>query len=221
MSRPLIGVNPNVVTLEEGRNVVQVNLQYLSMIERAGGAAVVLTPDPALADDYVSRLDGFVLSGGNDIDVRMFGQELHPTSEVMDPRRQIFDFALLKALDRRPETPTLGICLGMQEMGVNGGCRLIQHIHDEIADGERHGADRLHPVDGEFGAGPVRSWHHQALGTAGRFAVVAMSDDGVIEGIRDPQRPFYVGVQWHPERTENEVLGLQVVRRLVKAAATR
>jgi putative glutamine amidotransferase len=219
MHRPLIGVNPNIRTLESGRDVVQVNRQYLAMIERAGGLPVVLQPDPALVDDYIARLDGFVLTGGDDIDVRMFGGTLHPKAETMDERRQAFDFALLRGLDRRPQTPTLGICLGMQEMGVNAGCRLIQHIHDEIADGDRHGADRLHDVRSAFGDGPVRSWHHQALGDPGRFEVVAVSDDKVIEGIRDPQRKFYVGVQWHPERTENEVLGLELARRLVEACA--
>jgi gamma-glutamyl-gamma-aminobutyrate hydrolase PuuD len=48
----------------------------------------------------------------------------------------------------------------------------------------------------------------------------AMPDrvDGVIEGIIDPKRRFYVGVQWHPERTEAEKTGLGVVRSLVEHA---
>ncbi|RLS91369.1 MAG: gamma-glutamyl-gamma-aminobutyrate hydrolase family protein, partial [Planctomycetota bacterium] len=51
------------------------------------------------------------------------------------------------------------------------------------------------------------------------FEIIAHSDDGLIEGIIDPARRFYVGVQWHPERTEATETGLDVVRRLVEASA--
>ena len=60
--------------------------------------------------------------------------------------------------------------------------------------------------------------HHQALGNAAHLEVIGVSDDGVIEAIRDPSKPFYVGVQWHPERTDDITMGLGVIRRLVDAA---
>jgi putative glutamine amidotransferase len=217
MHRPLIGLTPSVDRVDD-RLRIRVNATYLDMLAEAGGAGVILTPDPELIPSYIASLDGFILTGGPDIDVTAFGGELHPRAEVMERKRQDFDFALLKALDRAPTKPTLGICLGMQEMGVHRGCRLIQHIHDEIANGDRHCDDRIHTVTSTFGDGPVRSYHHQALGDAGPYEVIATSDDSVIEGIRDPRRPFYVGVQWHPERTENRTLGVEVMRRLVEAA---
>ncbi len=217
MKRPIIGLTPSVDRVGD-RLRIRVNAAYLDMLTEAGGAGVILTPEPELIPSYLASLDGFLLTGGPDIDVTPFGGTLHPKAEVMERKRQEFDFALLRALDAAPRHATLGICLGMQEMGVHAGCRLIQHIHDEIADGARHGDDRIHPVTSAFGDGPVRSYHHQALGDAGQFEVIATSDDGVIEGIRDPRRPFYVGVQWHPERTENRTLGVEVMRRLVEAA---
>ena len=66
--------------------------------------------------------------------------------------------------------------------------------------------------------GLVASAHHQALGNAAHLEVIGVSDDGVIEAIRDPSKPFYVGVQWHPERTDDTTMGLGVIRRLVDAA---
>jgi putative glutamine amidotransferase len=46
----------------------------------------------------------------------------------------------------------------------------------------------------------VNSAHHQAVRSAGRFAVVnATASDGVVEGIEDPRYGFALGVQWHPE----------------------
>jgi putative glutamine amidotransferase len=47
---------------------------------------------------------------------------------------------------------------------------------------------------------------------------MATSDDGVLEAIELPGRPFYLGVQWHPERTRDPALGVGMVKRLVEAA---
>jgi putative glutamine amidotransferase len=73
-------------------------------------------------------------------------------------------------------------------------------------------------VTSALGDGLVASSHHQALGSAAHLEVIGVSDDGVIEAIRDPSKPFYVGVQWHPERTDDTTMGLGVIRRLVDAA---
>jgi putative glutamine amidotransferase len=48
--------------------------------------------------------------------------------------------------------------------------------------------------------------------------VVAASEDGVIEAVDDPARAFYLGVQWHPERTALESLGQRLFEKLVEAA---
>jgi putative glutamine amidotransferase len=46
----------------------------------------------------------------------------------------------------------------------------------------------------------VNSAHHQAVDkTAPGFSVNAVAPDGVIEGIEDPARRWFIGVQWHPE----------------------
>jgi putative glutamine amidotransferase len=170
----------------------------------------------------LDRVDGVIITGGDDIDVSRFGIPLHPKAECMPAERQDAEFALLRALDARPDKAVLGICLGMQLMGVHRGCTLIQHLGDVIADGERHRNDAIHPIEAVKGSplssGLVRSWHHQALADAESFDIIAHSDDGVIEGMLDPKRRFYLGVQWHPERTEAAETGLEVVKRLVDAA---
>ncbi len=222
--RPLIGLTPSLdlgdAPAAGGPRPlrVRVSATYLECVERAGGLPVVLAPDPHLIPEYLGRLDGVILTGGPDIDPRGAGIPLHEKADIMDPRRQAFDFALLEALRGRPALPVLGICLGMQEMGVHGGCPLIQHLPDVVATGDQHVDDQIHEISGPFGRGPVTSAHHQALGHPGPFEVLAVSHDGVIETIRDPRRPFYLGVQWHPERTADPDLGDGVVRLLVAAA---
>ena len=46
----------------------------------------------------------------------------------------------------------------------------------------------------------VNSLHHQAVrNVAPGFIAVAEAPDGVVEAIENPELPFAVGVQWHPE----------------------
>ena len=215
--RPLIGITADLLG-DYARN----RRTYLDMVAAAGGIPVILPPNAALREEMLDRVDGIVITGGDDIDVSRFGIPLHPKAECMPPERQDAEFALLKALDARPDKPVLGICLGMQLMGVHRGNPLIQHLGDLLPDADRHRNDAIHPVEAERGSllksGAVRSWHHQAISEAKGFDIIARSDDGVIEGIVDPKRRFYLGVQWHPERTEAPETGLGVMRSLVEHA---
>lgn len=219
-SRPIIGITANVRD-EQGTILYTLNRTYVRMVVDAGGAPVILPHEPELAVLALRVCDGVVISGGPDIDMRAFGVGLHPNAEIMPALRQQGELALLEALDHSPETPLLGICLGMQLMGVHAGCRLIQHLDDDISDADRHRGDHCHLVQSELGEGLVTSSHHQALGDAGPFEVIGRSDDGLIEAIRDPRRAFAVGVQWHPERTKDPVLGIGLFRKLVDAARVR
>jgi len=70
---------------------------------------------------------------------------------------------------------------------------------------------------GLISSGSVHSRHRQAIVDAGRLKVIARAPDGVIEAVQDPARRFYLGVQWHPERTTNTELGSRIFERLVAA----
>ena len=215
--RPLIGITADLAG-DYARN----RRTYIDMVAAAGGIPVLLPTIAALREEMLDRVDGVVITGGDDIDVSKFGIPLHPKAECMAAERQEAEFALLKALDARPDKAVLGICLGMQMMGVHRGNPLIQHLGDVLPDADRHRNDAVHPVEAERGSllksGAVRSWHHQAISEAKGFDIIARSDDGVIEGIVDPRRRFYLGVQWHPERTEATETGLGVVQTLVEHA---
>jgi len=197
--KPLIGITADLARDDRGSPRHQLRATYVESVARAGGIPVILPADGALREEALAAVDGVLITGGDDIDTRPFGVELHPMAKVMDPARQASEFALLRALDARPSVPVLGICLGMQLMG-------------------RHRGDAIHTVHTELGSGPVASWHHQALADAPGFEVIGHSDDGVIEAIRDRARPFFVGVQWHPERTPDQAMGDGVVRRFVESA---
>jgi putative glutamine amidotransferase len=49
----------------------------------------------------------------------------------------------------------------------------------------------------------VNSTHHQAIHQPGQgVRSVGWAPDGVVEAIEDPSQPFWLGVQWHPERLD-------------------
>lgn len=53
----------------------------------------------------------------------------------------------------------------------------------------------------------VSSSHHQAIDQLGQgLRVSARASDGLIEAIEAPQRPFTIGVQFHPERDDDSSL---------------
>jgi putative glutamine amidotransferase len=217
--RPRIGITADVARDANGRARHQMNGTYVDAVLAAGGLPVVLPAVEGVRAELLGAVDGVLMTGGDDIDVRPFGIELHPEARIMDPQRQAAEFALLRALDAMPRMPVLGICLGMQLMGVHRGARLVQHLGDSLPDADRHRGDRVHAVTTAVGSGPVASSHHQALADGGTLEVIGTSDDGVIEAVRDPQRPFFLGVQWHPERTADASMGVGIVRMLVERAS--
>ena len=231
MRRPVIGITLDNREPKAGPPAFELRTTYIDAVDAAGGAPLCLPQVPACAETYVGLCDGMLLTGGNDVRMEGFGVATHSRACTMDPRRQAFEFALLAALDRRPELPVLGICLGMQLMAMHAGGMLDQHLPDVLGEeaAARHAGDHRHAVlrltpDTRLPATQgldVASYHHQAVRDPGRLRIVARADDGVVEAVDDPGKPFYLGVQWHPERTGPTPLGAGLIAHLVEACRDR
>ncbi|HVY61935.1 MAG TPA: gamma-glutamyl-gamma-aminobutyrate hydrolase family protein [Planctomycetota bacterium] len=234
MARPLIGVNLDFEPEPNPRSVLRET--YYDAVFRAGGTPVLLPPvtDPEYLADVVARLDGLVLTGGDDIHPEHWGEELHPTCKLLPRRRLDFDLALARAaLERR--LPILAICCGMQAINVVRGGSLIQDIPSCVKSEILHkqkGADPEHEVAVEPGTRlreivgrdriVANSAHHQSCGRMGAdLRVAARAPDGVIEAWEDPAHPFLIGLQWHPERIAQREEQLALFRALVEAARPR
>lgn len=205
-----------------------VTVAYARAVAAAGGVPMLLAPLVELAGSYSERMDALVLTGGDDPRMEPFGGLTHPKATPLHPLRQAFESELIERLSReRPEMPILGVCLGMQMLALHAGGTMDQYMPETRTDADRHwdGTHEVMPTSEESEGGGaritrglVRSRHRQAVTDPGSMRVVGLSEDGVIEAITDPARPFVLGVQWHPERTEDPALGLELFRRLVAAA---
>lgn len=238
MTRPLIGITVDNKNDSASSNRYESSIHYSRGIAAAGGLPLLLPQEPALADEFVALCDGILLTGGSDPRMERFGKRMHPQASPVDAGRQEFELALLAALDRAAGKPALGVCLGMQFMALHAGGDLNQHLPETLATATDHQRDNRHaicvlapdsvvlreprapkpgpvPAEAEL---TVVSWHHQAVSDAGRLRTVATAPDGVIEAIDDPSRPFYLGVQWHPERGGEGRLNRDLLRRFVAAA---
>jgi len=67
----------------------------------------------------------------------------------------------------------------------------------------------------------VNSSHHQAVDSPGDLTVTGLAEDGTIEVCEDPSAEFVLGVQWHPEFSEDEAVSENLFQAFVKACANR
>jgi len=226
MSRPVIGVCTYLETIRWGAwedRAAMIPEGYVAAVQRAGGLAVLLPPDPAATEDpdtVLDLIDGLILAGGVDVDPAAYGESAHEATDAPDELRDAFELALARrALER--DMPLLGICRGMQIINVAYGGGIEQHLPDVLGHEEhRHTPgtfadhevrlvpDSLAARAAGVGRTPVKSHHHQGIKEVGEGLQVtgwAIEDDAV-EALEDPSCPFVLGVLWHPEEDENSRL---------------
>ncbi|MGC8932607.1 MAG: gamma-glutamyl-gamma-aminobutyrate hydrolase family protein [Candidatus Methanodesulfokora sp.] len=213
----LIGVTSYYNWVE---GLIQLRDRYLRKILNEG-ASVLIIP-PFFSDEIADSLDGLVLSGGDDVDPRFYG-ELPRDVGSIEPIRDETEIKLIREFRRR-DKPVMGICRGAQVINVSMGGTLIQDIKTEVSGAIKHWWSRResevpywHPthrvrIDRDsmlfniIGNEViwVNSFHHQAIKRVGSgLKAVAWSDDGIIEAV-EAEKGFLLGIQWHPEGMEDE-----------------
>jgi putative glutamine amidotransferase len=219
---------------DEQRKTLELPADYAEAVIRAGGLPWLLPPtgDGAVRQEMIEGIDGLLVPGGADLDPKLYGQAVHPKTQLVDAARQAFDLAMLSLAEQRA-LPTLGICLGSQTMNVQRRGTLHQHLPDVLPElqharpGDRTNFHSIAVHAGTHLATALKtdsldanSRHHQGLDKLGHGLIAtAQAADGLIEAFEDPSLPFWVAVQWHPENlpgTPHEGL----FRELVAAAET-
>jgi putative glutamine amidotransferase len=234
MSKPLIGLT--AYREEASWGVWQTKADvlpavYADAVEQAGGVPVLLpasSPTAAAARSVLARLDGLVISGGADVSPARYGEEPHERTASWREDRDAWELALLEAAAAQ-DTPTLGVCRGMQVMAVAAGGKLDQHVPDLVGHeqhspgGDRFGSTTVRIEDGTLLASlvgdhlEVHCHHHQAVRSHPGFRAVAWATDGTVEAMESADARFRVAVQWHPEMA----VDAGIFSGLVRAAVDR
>jgi putative glutamine amidotransferase len=227
---PLILVSPDIQGKGKEHGDMSINLsnRYQEALMAAGGLPLAMpaTISPECIAACVRRADGVLLTGGDDVEPRLYGNGLpkrvRQTVEVTQDRgrRDLRELMLIDEVFRQRK-PLLAICRGQQVLNVALGGTLIADIPSQLPRAIDHRrTDRRSEVVHDVRLTPdsllakitggqtlgVNSTHHQAVGrVAAPLRVTASSQDGVIEGLELKSAaarclPLLLSVQFHPER---------------------
>lgn len=220
--KPLIGVTAGEIYNRDHPWAPVVHGQghtYLDTVIRAGGIPVILpiTLDGTVLDTLCERIDGLLMSGGNDITPSLYGEERYQETRDNSETRDKTEKRLLDTF-LQTEKPLLAVCRGMQFLNVYQGGTLYQDIkkdlpkalnHESSTDAEvfNHIAHTIAIEDNtklrqilEVAEIDTNTHHHQAIKKLGTgLRVTARAEDDVIEAIETDDDRFIIGIQAHPE----------------------
>ena len=220
--RPIVCVPCNIIDFD-GTKAQAVRDTYIRALVEISGCTPLLVPTlegGINADDIISRVDGFLLTGARShVSPTCYGAERTFTDDYLDTARDNTTIPLLKVAVQA-DKPIIAICRGFQELNVALGGTLNQHVHDtdglldhrgkteqSVIERFEYRAHKVHRQNGgwfekiglpsEF---TVNSIHEQGIDRlAPGLTVEATAEDGLIEAISVPSKRFVLGTQWHPE----------------------
>lgn len=211
--KPMIGLTPLV---DDARDSYWMLRGYMDALMQAGAIPMMLplTDDDESIERIADTMDGFIITGGPDIDPVLYGCEMIPECGELVPARDALEGKLIRAVLKRGK-PLMGICRGLQMINTVLGGTLYQDLPSQHPSQVSH---RMTPpydrvwhevelVDGtplqKLLGGPVigiNSCHHQAIEKlAEGLEPMAWSPDGLVEAVYMPGHKFLWATQWHPE----------------------
>jgi len=213
---------------------------YQRVITAAGGRLIKMRPDSA-GDPNVNpeavkalleeeQIDGVLLTGGGDVDPKLYGGDPNLT-RLVHRLRDDFEIELIRAARERG-LPMLGICRGCQILNVALG-GTVRNLRKEPDIKRRHLVLTGHVVDldpdsmlaetlGVSHLTKVVSLHGNAVDIpAPGVKIAATGPGGVVEAIEADsagQKGWIVGIQWHPELTFDDKVQHKVYQELMSRA---
>ena len=191
---------------------------YCKGVEGCGASYRVLnwTTNEKDFDEYIASCDGFIFTGGDDIDPVHYGEVKLPECGDITPDRDAFELNFFPRV-LKSKKPILAICRGFQVLNVVLGGTLWQDIPSQVSNTYDHQPDPLEMIAVrthnvvfvqntklrsilKTNKAKMNSMHHQGVKTLGNGLLLsAVSTDGIPEAFEMPDHKFVIGVQWHPE----------------------
>jgi len=226
------------------------SVKYDFAVTQSGGIPVAAptTANCKLLAEVVRRVDGVLLTGGDDINPDLYTKNLpravrQTVEQTPDGGgRDLRELILLHEIFRQRK-PLLAICRGHQLLNIALGGGLIADIRRQIPGALNHqrldlagkivhevaltAGSLLAKITGKRVLG-VNSSHHQAvLKPAEPLLATARSRDGIVEAMElkpeaSKRMPFLLSVQFHPERlAERHAEHRAIFRRFIRACARK
>ena len=121
--KPLVGINTDLRISPKGRASHSVlHSGYYDSVVAAGGVPIILPPliKEVEMRHLFDRLDGLILTDGEDLDPKRMGLAPHAAVRPIASRREDADRLLCRMASER-KLPLLGVGLGMQLINVMFG----------------------------------------------------------------------------------------------------
>ena len=214
MERPVIGVIP---LWDEEKDSIWMLPGYMQGLEEAGAVPLILnlTVSETVLKQTARLFDGFLFTGGHDVNPELYGQKKTDNCEEICDMRDRMEAYIFREAVLSQNKPALGICRGIQLFNVLLGGSLYQNIPTELPGAVNHikgppynvpahnvrliPESPLHKLTGKERL-EVNSYHHQGINRIAKgLEVMALADDGLAEAVYMPDRYYVWAVQWHPE----------------------
>ena len=214
MKRPIIGVIP---LWDEKKDSIWMIPGYMQGLEEAGAVPVILplTVSENVLKQTADKFDGFLFTGGHDVNPALYKQEKSERCGASCDERDRMEEYIFREAVLNQNKPALGICRGIQFFNVLLGGSLYQDIPTELPSAITHVKGPPYDVPAHtvriLPKNPlyeligkeqieVNSYHHQGINRiAEGLEIMALADDGLAEAVYMPDRNYVWAVQWHPE----------------------
>ena len=179
--KPIIGIIARPYISEEKNMMYGMYEDLINAIDLTGGIPICILPNDKNFEEIISKCDGIIFQGGDN---------------YLNYERKVLEYVY------KNNIPTLGICLGMQLMGILfKGCEYgvpnhkskEKFVHTIYIDKN----SKLYEIINEEKI-IVNSRHKSTIKNT-NLTISAKSSDGIIEAVEDKNKKFFIGVQWHPE----------------------
>ncbi len=223
-SRPIIGINMDCM-IKKGRLWHRIPENYIHSIVEAGGVPKLfpIYYNEKFMLEQIKQCDGFIFMGGDDYPAKYYKMKPDSKEDPMLKQRAEYDIEIAKMV-LNEKLPILGICAGCQLINIVNDGKMILNV-----DGHGRGKDVYHSVNivnngilkDLFKKDKLRinSGHHQSIDPnfiSDNLKITAITDDGVVEAIEGIGERFILGLQWHPERLDDEKQRKTIFNRFIK-----
>lgn len=185
----IIGIISRFDTLKSGNKILYCYEEIVKKIINSGGIPIGINiiDNIEKTKELINKLDGLIFQGGD---------------KYKEEEINLIKYAY------KNNIPTLGICQGMQMMGIatcgeiynikNHNKKYIDEVHEVVIKKKSKIYEILKKEKIK-----VNSRHNYAIKNT-TLEISGISDDNVIEVIEDKTKTFFIGIEWHPESLNNE-----------------